>query len=129
MNKSVITVDFDWTLAGCDSDGFLYPINRVIDFIKKKHSEGFEIHIVTFRHPIDQKEVEDFCKDLEIPIVSIVCTSSQNKVPFLKKLSSTLHIDDSIEVCVLAYQEEIEVLLVDHVQNRYNKTAQYFNKI
>lgn len=129
MNKSVITVDFDSTLASCDSEGFLYPINRVIDFVKKKHSEGFEIHIVTFRHPRDRKEVEDFCDNLKIPITSVICTSSQNKVPFIKELSSCLHIDDCIEVCVLAYQEGIEVFLVDHGQNRYNKTAQYFNKI
>ena len=51
MIKSVITVDFDSTLASWDSDGFLYPINRVINFVKRKHFEGFEIYIVTFRHP------------------------------------------------------------------------------
>ena len=127
--KRVITVDFDFTLASSDAEGSLLPVESVINFIKGKHLDGYELHIVTFRSTKDKKEVKDFCKDYDIPIKSIVCTDSRNKVPFLKDLNSVLHIDDNAEVCLLASLAGIEVLLVDWRQNIHNKNTKLFNKI
>jgi len=128
MSK-VLTVDFDYTLASSDVEGSLLPVEPVINFVKGKHLDGYQLHVVTFRSLKDKKEVKDFCKDYDIPIESIVCTDSQNKVPFLKELESSLHIDDNAEVCLLASLAGIEVLLVDWGQNIHNKNTKMFNKI
>lgn len=123
----VITVDFDFTLAEPDENGILKPVERVVDFVKEKHKEGTKIHIVTFRHEKDRKEVEDFCEDLQIPYESIVCTASESKTPFLKELKSELHIDDDIQTLMMAHLAGIETLLVDWGQN--NCTSRLFDKI
>lgn len=131
--KKVISVDFDDTLAvtedGAWHSGNLVPVPRIIDFVKQKHSEGYEIHIVTFRDWRDKHEVESFCKAHKIPVKSIVCTEGTNKVPFLKQLKSELHIDDSVEVCTLCVMEKIDVLLVDWGQDEHNTTAKFLPKI
>ena len=132
MNR-VITVDFDDTLAvtqnGAWNSETLVPVPRVIDFIKQKHKEGHEIHIVTFRNWQNKKEVESFCKGYQIPVKSIVCTEGTNKVPFLKQLKSNLHIDDSVEVCTLCVMAKMDVLLVDWGQDEHNTTAKFLPKI
>lgn len=131
--KKTITVDFDDTLAvtqnGAWSGESLVPIPRIIDFVKQKHNEGYEIHIVTFRNWQNKQEVKSFCKGYKIPIKSIVCTEGTNKIPFLKKLNSELHIDDSVEVCTLCIMAQIEVLLVDWGQDEHNITAKFIPKI
>lgn len=131
--KKVLTVDFDDTLAVTQNGAWdgenLVPIPRIIDFVKQKHKEGYEIHVVTFRNWQSKKEVESFCKGYKIPIKSIVCTEGTNKVPFLKELNSQLHIDDSVEVCTLCVMAQIEVLLVDWNQDEHNTTAKFLQKI
>jgi uncharacterized HAD superfamily protein len=134
MNKkSVCTVDFDDTLAATSTSGWggtsLSPIDRIIDFVKEQHSKGVSIHIVTFRNWDSKKEVELFCRTHKVPVSSIVCTEGKNKVPFIKKLSSRLHIDDSVEVCTLCIMAGIDVLLVDHGQENHNTTAKWIPKI
>jgi sugar phosphate isomerase/epimerase len=134
MMKKILTVDFDDTLAKSSyhasfDEYTLEPITRIIDFVKEKHKEGWEIHIVTFRHPQHKKEVEDFCKDYEIPITSVICTSSNPKTDTLLKLKSDLHIDDHVETLVLAKQAGVDVLMVDWNQEDFNSTAKYFDKI
>lgn len=129
----VITVDFDDTLAATTTSGWggtsLTPIERIIDFVKEQHSRGANIHIVTFRNWDNKKEVEIFCRSHKIPISSIVCTEGKNKVPFIKKLGSKLHVDDSVEVCTLCIMAGIDVLLVDHGQEEHNTTAKWIPKI
>ena len=129
----VITVDFDDTLAATSTSGWggtsLSPIVRVIDFVKEQHSKGANIHIVTFRGWDSKREVELFCRSHRIPISSINCTEGKNKVPFIKKLGSKLHIDDSVEVCTLCIMAGIDVLLVDHGQSENNTTAKWMPKI
>jgi len=132
--KKVITVDFDNTLATqsylvCFDTHVLNPIPRIINFVKEKHKEGWEIHIVTFRHPENRKEVEDFCKDYEIPFSSVICTCSNPKTETLLKLKSNLHIDDHVETLILAKEKGINVLMVDWNQDNYNITAKHFEKI
>lgn len=131
--KKVLTVDFDDTLAvtqnGAWNGETLIPVPRIIDFVKQKHKEGSEIHVVTFRRWSDKEQVNDFCKGYKIPIKSIVCTEGTNKVPFLKKLNSELHIDDSVEVCTLCIMAKIDVLLVDWGQDEHNTTAKFLPKI
>jgi hypothetical protein len=131
--KKVITVDFDDTLAATEDGAWystsLVPIPRILNFVKQKHNDGYEIHVVTFRNWQNKKEVEFFCKGYKIPIKSIVCTEGTNKVPFLKELNSELHIDDSVEVCTLCVMAQIEVLLVDWGQDEHNTTAKFLPKI
>ncbi len=130
--KKILTVDFDDTLATTSMTGWggtsLKPIYRVINFVFDKVRSGeWEAHIVSFRSEDDKQEMVDFVKSCKLPIKSIICTNSKNKTPFLKKLGSQLHIDDHVEVCVLAELAGIDVLLVDHGQQ--NSTAQLFKKI
>ena len=128
-----ITVDFDDTLATGYATGWgggsLSPVERIVNFVKEKHSKGFDIHVVTFRNWDNKKEVESFCRLHNIPIKSIVCTEGKNKIPFLKKLNSLLHIDDSVEVCTLCIMAGIETLLVDWGQENNNTTARFLPKI
>ena len=131
--KKVITVDFDDTLAATEDGAWystsLVPIPRILNFVKQKHKEGYEVHIVTFRNWQNKAEVERFCQIHKLPISSIVCTEGTNKIPFLKKLNSELHVDDSVEVCTLCIMAEINVLLVDWGQDEHNTTAKFMPKI
>lgn len=131
--KKVITVDFDDTLAVTENGAWggesLVPVRRVVDYVIEQHEKGSEIHIVTFRNWSNKEQVKDFCKGYKIPIKSIVCTEGTNKVPFLKKLNSELHIDDSVEVCTLCIMAKIDVLLVDWGQDEHNTTAKFMPKL
>ena len=132
MSK-VITVDFDETLAVTISTAWggtrLMAVERVVNFVKSKIDEGYEIHIVTFRNHSDKQEVLNFCKGYGIKIKSVVCTEGKTKTEFIKQLNSSLHIDDHVETCTLCVMAGIEVLLVDHGQVEHNTTANFFNKI
>ena len=140
-NKRVITCDWDDTLfedpayryasgALWISSGFTSePIKRVHDFIHEKAKEGFEIHVVTARKEEHVSECWDLIKLYDLPIKSIVAVGGMNKVPALLSLQTTLHIDDNIQVCVLAKQAGIKVLLVDWGQEDTNSTAKLFKKI
>lgn len=132
MSK-IITVDFDDTLAVTTATAWggttLTPVERVINFVKSKIDSGFEVYIVTFRNHNNKKEVVDFCKGYGIKIKDVVCTEGKNKTEFIKKLNSSLHIDDHIETCTLLTMAGIEVLLVDWNQEENNLMAQFFNKI
>jgi hypothetical protein len=131
--KKVITVDFDDTLATTKEIGWsgsaLIPIQRVIDYIKKEHENGAELHIVTYRNWQNKAEVEKFVLTHNLPIKSIICTEGKTKAPFLKKLKSQLHIDDDVESLVLAELAGIKGLLVDWGQEDLNLTAHLFPKL
>jgi hypothetical protein len=132
MSK-VITVDFDETLAVTSSTAWggttLIPIERIVNFVKSKIDSGFHVYVVTFRNWDNKKEVVDFCKKHRIDIKDVVCTEGKTKTEFIKKLNSSLHIDDHIETCTLLTMAGIEVLLVDWGQEDINLMAQFFNKI
>ena len=132
MSK-VITVDFDETLAVTSSTAWggttLLPVERIVNFVKSKIDSGFHIYIVTFRNWDNKKEIVDFCNRHRIDIKDVVCTEGKTKTEFVKKLNSSLHIDDHIETCTLLTMAGIEVLLVDWGQEDINLMAQFFNKI
>lgn len=130
----IITVDFDDTLATTQMTGWggttLVPIQRVIDYVKKKSNEGVKLYIVTFRKSKDKPEVERFIKQHKIPILDIICTNRESKTPYVKKLNSTLHIDDDIFTLIKLELAGIDTLLVDWEDQRYdNSTAKLFKKI
>ena len=136
--KKVITVDFDETLAETNAtqigilwsfDGGMSPIPRVINFVKEKASEGYDIYIVTAREPQHKEEAENFCRQESIPFKDVICCSGKDKTPILKNLRSHLHIDDNVQVCVLAHQAGINVLLVNNEYNEKNSTSELFNNI
>ena len=128
-----MTVDFDDTLAVTTTTAWggstLMPVERIVNFVKSKIDSGFEVYVVTFRNWDNKKEVVDFCKGYGIKIKDVVCTEGKNKTEFIKKLNSSLHIDDHIETCTLLTMAGIEVLLVDWGQEENNLMAQFFNKI
>jgi hypothetical protein len=137
--KPVITCDFDdtlfedpayqigslWAPSGMGPE----PIKRVHDFIRQKADEGFEIHVVTFRMPEYVSECWDLIKLYNLPIKSVISTEGRTKTPSLIDLKSTLHVDDSVEVCVLAEQAGVKALLVDWGQEDINSTANLLDKI
>jgi uncharacterized HAD superfamily protein len=139
LSKPVITVDFDqtlfedpvykvgilWAPTGASAE----PIKRVHDFIHQKAKEGYEIHVVTARTEKHVPECWDLIKLYDLPIKSVVAVGSMSKVPALLFLQTKLHIDDNVQVCVLARLAGIKVLLVDWGQGDENSTAKLFNKI
>lgn len=139
MKPKVITVDWDdcmfedpaymignlWAPTGLGPE----PIKRVHDFIHEKNREGFEIHVVTFRKKDHVSEIHDLIKLYELPIKSVVYTEGKTKTSFIKELGSTLHIDDSVEVCILVEQAGIDALLVDWGQQDINSSASLLKKI
>lgn len=139
--RSVITVDFDnvlafesvqntgWIVFGT---GVLKPIKAIHDLVRKKHREGFDIHVVTFRSDKDIPEVKSFIKEHNLPIKEIHNTASKSKTPILKKLNSVLHIDDSLSVCIGARMEGIECVFVDcgvTMDDSQKELARSFQKI
>jgi len=133
MSSKVITVDFDETLAVTATTAWggtaLMPVERIVNFVKSKIDSGFHVYIVTFRNWDNKKEIVDFCNCHHINIKDVVCTEGKTKTEFVKKLNSSLHIDDHIETCTLLTMAGIEVLLVDWEQEDTNLMAQFFNKI
>jgi hypothetical protein len=133
MSSKVITVDFDETLAVTSSTAWggstLTPVERIVNFVKSKIDSGFHVYIVTFRNWDNKKEVVDFCRKHRIEVKDVVCTEGKNKTEFVKRLNSSLHIDDHIETCTLLTMAGIEVLLVDWGEKDTNLMAQCFNKI
>lgn len=137
--KKVITVDWDDTLfedPAYEQNGLWIspgvkaePIVRVHNFIKEKNKEGYEIYVVSFRNPELESEMRDLIYLYDLPIKSIVCTSGKNKTPTILNLRSTLHIDDNVEVLVLAKMAGVNCLLVDWNQDDVNCTAKEFEKI
>lgn len=137
----VITVDWDDTLfedpAYQYDSGSLWiptgfkaePVERIHKFIREKHEEGYEIHVVTFRMPEYIQECHDLIKLYELPIKSVVSTEGRSKTQTLLNLKSTLHIDDNVEVCICAEQAGVKALLVDWGQEELNCTAKLLNKI
>ena len=137
--KKVCSVDWDdtlfedpayqigslWAPTGASAE----PIKRVHDFVHEKAKEGFEIHVVTAREEKDVPECWSLIKLYDLPIKSVVAVGGMSKVPALLSLRTTLHIDDNVQVCVLAKQAGIKVLLVDMGQEDVNSTAKLFNKI
>jgi FMN phosphatase YigB (HAD superfamily) len=137
--KKVCTFDFDdclfedpayqignlWAPSGMGPE----PIKRVHDLLFQKHEEGFEIHVVTFRKKEYLSEVKQLISLYELPITSVICTEGKTKTPFLKELESALHVDDSVEVCILAEKAGIKALLVDWNQQDINSTASLLDKI
>ena len=138
MIKKCITVDFDETLAKTDTcwngwihmgAGNIIPIPEVFDFVKNKHSEGYELHIVTFRSEEHRQEVVDFVKLHDLPIKDVHCTSGKDKTPKLLELNSELHVDDFVETLVLAQLKGVRGLLVDAGQHENNSTADLFERL
>jgi len=138
MSKKRITVDFDETLAKTDTcwngwihmgAGTISPIPEVLDLVKQKHSEGYELHIVTFRSEEHRQEVVDFVKLHDLPIKDVHCTSGKDKTPKLLELNSELHIDDFVETLVLAQLKGIKGLLVDAGQHKNNSSAGLFERL
>jgi phosphoglycolate phosphatase-like HAD superfamily hydrolase len=139
MSNKTITVDFDLTLADTTTswngwihmgtDGPLTPIKQVHDLVKEKSSQGYDVHIVTFREEKDKQEVIDFVKEHNLPIKSVICTAGKDKTPILQALRSELHIDDFLETIMLAELKGIKGLLVDHGQHKNNSSAELFEKI
>ena len=137
--KKIISVDFDdtlfedpayrignlWGPSGTEAE----PIKRVHDFVRKKHEEGFEIHVVTFRIPEYIQECWDLIKLYNLPIKSVISTEGRTKTPTLLNLKSTLHVDDSVEVCICAEQAGVKALLVDWKQEDINSTASLLDRI
>lgn len=140
-NKPVITFDFDECLAfeECSSNGWimvgsgtLAPVKEIIDMVFEKDKEGFECHIVTFRNEWGIEGVHQFVTHYNLPIKieHIHRTSGSPKTPVLKRLNSQLHVDDNIEVCILAEQAGIKALLVDWGWNTdENSSAELLDKI
>jgi FMN phosphatase YigB (HAD superfamily) len=114
-----------WAPSGAEAE----PIKRVHDFVRKKHEEGFEIHVVTFRMPEYIQECWDLIKLYNLPIKSVISTEGRSKTQTLLNLKSTLHVDDSVEVCILAEKAGIKALLVDWNQQDINSTASLLDKI
>ena len=129
----ILTCDFDETLAVTTTTAWggaaLMPVERIVNFVKSKIDSGFHVYIVTFRNWDSKKEIVDFCNRHRINIKDVVCTEGKTKTEFIKKLNSSLHIDDHIETCTLLTMAWIEVLLVDWDQEDTNLMAQFFNKI
>jgi hypothetical protein len=141
MIKKIATFDWDdclfedpsyqydsgslWIPAGFGPE----PVKRVHDLLRQKHEEGFEIHVVTFRMKEHLGEVKHLISLYELPIKSVVCTEGKTKTSFLKELGSILHVDDNVEVCILAEQAGIDTLLVDWNQEDINSSASLLKKI
>ena len=138
-NKRVISCDWDdtlfedpayqigslWAPTGMGPE----PIKRVHDLLRQKHEEGFEIHVVTFRMPEYIQECWDLIKLYNLPIKSVISTEGRSKTQTLLNLKSTLHVDDSVEVCICAEQAGVKALLVDWNQQDINSTASLLDKI
>jgi uncharacterized HAD superfamily protein len=137
MIRKVFTCDFDETLAETNAqhNGILWtysgmePITRVINFVKEKIEEGYDMYIITFRPESEKAEVKSFLINYDIPYKGIYCTGGNKKTQIMLDLESEFHIDDNVEVLVLAKLAGIRGILVDHGQDEKNVTAKYFEKI
>ena len=114
----ILTTDFDNTLARKLKDKKeLTPANKVIDFIKDKQNNGYEIHIVTLRNEnvLSKSEITNFCDANNIKIKSINFIKDKNyekKAAKILKLKSSLHLDDNWDVCKLCIEKNIRAIYI-----------------
>jgi len=115
--KKVITVDFDETLVMQYPTAYggtsTHVVPKIEEIIRKEHSLGTDVYIVSFRKEKDRAEMERIIMVNKIPVKGIICTNMTPKLPFLKKLNSRLHIDDDFFTCQEAKKAGIDVRLVD----------------
>ena len=95
--KKLITVDFDDTL--CFSDNLEKPNTKLITKIKSLDKNKFTVVVVTARNReydsiYANVRIKDFIKKYKLPIKKIYFTSGKLKGPYLKKLNSSIHIDN-----------------------------------
>jgi hypothetical protein len=136
--KLVVTTDFDETLFSLSDEkiGMLWaavdvliPIKKIHDLIHAKHKEGCIIDIVTSRACWGIEEVDAYILEYNLPIRKVHYTSGGSKVPILKKIMSTLHIDDNLAVGIDCKSNDIPFLLVDDGRHKNNTTAEFFERI
>ena len=119
----LVTFDFDDTLTmpyWSDEDGYWTsgtdPNRKTISAMKKLHSKGFEIAIVTSRHSTSEhkRTIGTFVKKHGLPVKRFVFTNGKWKVDMLDKLGSILHYDDDKEEIIRITAIGIKVVEIPH---------------
>lgn len=96
--KKIITIDFHDTLCFYDAVEDYYDNKILVKFIKSLPEDSFEAIIVTAGNKTQHgKDILDFIKRNNLKIKSIHYTNGAMKGPLLKKLKSSLHIDNDLE--------------------------------
>ena len=117
------TFDFDDTLTmpyWSDEDGYWTsgsdPNKKTISVMKKLHSKGFEIAIVTTRHNKGdhKRAVATFVKKHGLPVKRLIFTNGKWKADMLDKLGSILHYDDDKEEIKRIKAKGIKVVEIHH---------------
>lgn len=63
MDRKIIAVDFDGTLAVTNYPTIIKPINSVIEYIKRRKANGDIIILNTCRHDKPLEEAVEWCKE------------------------------------------------------------------
>ncbi len=138
MDDRVVSFDFDDTLFSLSEEKMgllwaastiLYPIKKVHDLLFEYHKEGCIIDIVTSRESWDVLEVKQYIEAYQLPIRNVWHTAGKSKTPVLKKIESSLHVDDVLSVVVHAEQNGIPCILVDDGRHKNNTTADLFTRL
>jgi len=117
------TFDFDDTLVmpmWSDEDGYWIsstnPNKKTISAMKKLHSKGFEIAIVTTRHGTSEhkKTIGTFVRKHGLPVKRLIFTNGKWKADTLDKMGSILHYDDDKEEIKRIKAKGIKVVEIPH---------------
>lgn len=65
-----------------------------IALMRKFAAEGYTIHIVTARSPMEVPQVREFIHEHKLPVTDIFPTNGEPKGPILAQLGSLIHHDD-----------------------------------
>ena len=119
----LVTFDFDDTLTmpyWSDEDGYWTsgsdPNKKTISAMKKFHSNGYEIAIVTSRHGKGdhKRQVVTFIKKHGLPVKKLVFTNGKWKADMLDKMGSILHYDDDKAEITKIRAKGIKVVEIPH---------------
>lgn len=96
IDKKIIAVDFDGTLAITEYPEIVKPIESVIEFVKAEKEKGNIIILNTCRHDTALEQAIEWCKvqGIEFDYVNENVPELIEKYGDCRKIAADLYIDD-----------------------------------
>lgn len=116
MDKKIIAVDFDGTLAVTEYPKIIEPIEPAIDYIKQCKAEGNIIILDTCRHDIELANAVKWCKEqgIEFDYVNENVSELIEKLGDCRKIFADEYIDDkAINVGEICFNYQLKNLYHD----------------
>lgn len=130
--RDIVSFDFDGVIHRSVIPGTIHPINfdqpdtwepfeMMHQAIRKEHSNGNKVILITARDSWNYKEIESYIKKYNLPIEEFIYTDNDPKLSFIVASLSIRHYDDSPLLKHGLKKHGIEFYLVDPIKQTLKK--------